>query len=74
MLRPFPVDGIIRVQHLFLYRKKSWKFSHGINNPGRTEMSRSKALMIAALALGVMSGATAYNSRRRRRNCRKRLI
>ena len=35
-------------------------------------MSKSKAFLIAALALGVTSGANAQQQRRRHHNCRKR--
>ena len=35
-------------------------------------MSKSKAFIVAALALGVTSGVQAHNNPRRRRNCRKR--
>ena len=37
-------------------------------------MSKSKALIIATLALGVTSGVNASSSSRRHHNCRKRPV
>src|SRR5499426_1724490 len=61
VLRPFHVDGISRMQRLFLWLKEQEVGIQTVSIIPReaTEMNKSKAFIIAALALGVTSAVNA---------------